>query len=89
MSQTSVYRVTFSMVNPAGNVTSGPYTTNIGVAGGSRGDIHSPSLTAALLAAVTSNLASILSAMGAGSGAPGGSVRIENYAHASAPDVWV
>jgi hypothetical protein len=89
MSQTSVYMVTFSLINPAGNVTSGPYTTNIGIAGGSRGDIAGPSVTASLSAAVTSNLAGILSAMGAGSGAPGGSVRIENYAHASAPDIWI
>lgn len=89
MSQTSCYRVSFSLVNTAGNVTSGPYTTNIGIAGGSRGDIHSPSLTAALLAAITSNLAGILSAMGAGTGPPGGAVQIVNYAHASAPDIWM
>jgi hypothetical protein len=89
MSQTSCYKVIFSMVNAAGNVTSGPYTTNIGIAGGSRGDQHTPSVTASLSAAVTSNLASIMAALGAGTGAPGGSVRIENYAHASSPDLWM
>jgi hypothetical protein len=89
MSQTSCYRVTFSVVNAAGNVTSGPYTSNIGISGGKRDDIHSPTVTAALLAAVTSNLAGILLAMGAGSGAPGGTVRVENYAHAASPDLWM
>jgi hypothetical protein len=93
----SCYRVTFSMVNPAGAVTSGPYTTNIGI--GPRqddfdiddadGEPPTPPVMASLSAALTYNLAEIMLAMGAGTGAPGGSVRIENFAHASSPDLWV
>jgi hypothetical protein len=88
MAQTSVYRVRFSLVNTAGKVTGGPYTTNIGIAGGSRGDVHTVGVAASLSTAVTSNLASIMAAMGAGSGAPGGTVQIDGYDHASAPDLW-
>jgi len=88
MAQMSVYRVRFSLVNTAGKVTSGPYTTNIGIAGGKRDDLHTVGVTASLLSAVTSNLASIMAAMGAGSGAPGGTVQIDGYDHASTPDLW-
>jgi hypothetical protein len=87
MASTSVYRVRFSLVNPAGSVTGGPYTTNIGIAAGSRGDQHTPSVTASLSAAITSNLAGIMSAMGAGAGGAG-AVRIDGYDHAAAPDIW-
>jgi hypothetical protein len=89
MSQTSIYRTRFSLVNAAGKMTGGPYTTNVGIAGGTRGDQHTPSVSASLLAAITSNLAAIMSALGAGSGAPAGAVQIDSYDHASAPDIWV
>lgn len=87
MAQLSVYRVRFTINNAAGKVTSGPYTTFVGVSGGSRQDQHTTSLAASLATAVTNNLSGILSAMGAGS-APGQTVTIDSYDHASVPDLW-
>jgi hypothetical protein len=88
MPQVSVWRVRFHMENgAAGKATSGPYTTFIGISGGSRGDQHTPTVTGSLVTAITNNLSSIMSAEGAGSGGAG-TVAIDSYDHASVPDIW-
>ena len=87
MAQIACYRVRFSITNTGGKVIAGPYTTNIGISGGSRGDQHTTTLAASLATAVSNNLSSILTALGGGS-APGGTVTIDGYDHASAPDLW-
>jgi hypothetical protein len=88
MAQLSTWRVRFHLELTAGKgVTSGPYTTFVGISGGSRGDVHSASVTSSLVTAITNNLSSIMSAEGAGSGG-GGTVVIDGYDHASVPDVW-
>lgn len=89
MAGNSVFKVTFSIRNPAGNVIAGPYTTNVGVAGGSRGDGHTATLTSSLATAIQSNLLAILQAQGfGGSAAPGGTIFVETYGHGASPDVW-
>jgi hypothetical protein len=89
MAQYSVYRVRWSMTNAGGKSTAGPYTTNVGVSGGSRGEIQSGSVTSSLATAISNNLLSILQAHGfGGSAGPGGTVTIDSYDHAAAPDVW-
>lgn len=89
MGLTSIYCVRFSMTNPAGKTVAGPWTTNIGLSGGSRSDVHSTSVTSSLVTAITSNLLAILQAEGfAGTSAPGGTVAIDSYDHASTPDAW-
>lgn len=88
MAQISVWHVKFHVELSAGRVTSGPYAAFIGISGGSRGDQQTVSTAASIKTAVTNNLASILSAMGAGTGAPGGAVVIDEHTHASVPDCW-
>ncbi|HKH99713.1 MAG TPA: hypothetical protein VJ999_11445 [Candidatus Sulfotelmatobacter sp.] len=88
MSQISVWHVKFHLEASAGRVTSGPYSTFIGISGGSRGDQQTVNTAASIKTAVSNNLASILSAMGAGTGAPGGTVVIDEHTHASGPDCW-
>jgi hypothetical protein len=89
MSQISVWHVKFHLEATAGKVTSGPYNAFIGVSGGSRGDQQNSSTGALVKTAVTNNLLNILTAMGyAGSGAPGGTVVIDDHTHASVPDIW-
>jgi hypothetical protein len=88
MSQISVWRVRFHLELTAGKgATSGPYVAFIGISGGSRGDVHNPSVTSSLATAIAGNLSSIMSAEGAGSGG-GGTVVVDSYDHASVPDVW-
>lgn len=87
MAQISVWNVKFHLETSAGRMTSGPYTAFIGISSGSRGDQQTPSTAASVKTAVTNNLAAILTAMGAG-GAPGGTVVIDDHAHASVPDCW-
>lgn len=90
MAINSVFRVTFSIQNSNGRVIAGPYTANIGVSGGSRGDVHTGTLAASLATAVSANLLAILQAQGfSGSAAPGGTVVIETYSHGSSPDVFI
>jgi len=85
----SVWRVVFHLENTVNRVTSGPYTANIGIAAGSRGDLHSPGINASLVTAINNNLLSILQAQGfVGSAVPGGTVVIEHLSHAGSPDVW-
>lgn len=88
MAQISVWHTKFHVEASAGRVTSGPYSTFIGISGGSRGDQQNSSTAASIKTAVTNNLASILSAMGAGTSAPGGVVVIDEHSHASVPDCW-
>lgn len=72
------------MVNSAGNVVSGPYCTSIGISGGTRGDQHSPSVSASLKTAVTNNLSSIIGQ------SVGGTVQIDGFDHsAQCPDIYV
>ena len=89
MAANSVFKVTFTIQNSSGKVVAGPYNANVGVSGGTRGDGHSTSLTALLVTAISNNLLSILQAQGySGSAAPSGTVVIDNYQHAAAPEVW-
>jgi hypothetical protein len=89
MAQYSVWKVTFHLESAAGRVISGPNTSFVGISGGSRTDIHSPSIVSALVTAIGNNLLGILQAQGfSGATAPGGTVVLETFCHASAPDVW-
>lgn len=82
MAQISVWHVKF-------HVGSGPiYSAFVGVSGGSRGDGQTSSTLASVKTAVSSNLASILTAMGANTAAPGGTLVIDDFSHASVPDIW-
>ena len=84
-----MWHVKFHLEATAGKVTSGPYTAFIGISGGSRGDVQSASTAAAIKTAITNDLLSILQAHGfGGSAAPGGTVVIDDHAHASVPDCW-
>ncbi len=88
MTQFSAWRVRFHLELTVGKgVTSGPYTTFIGISGGSRGDAHSAAVTSSLATAIANNLSSILTAEGAGTGG-GGTVVIDSYDHGSVPDIW-
>ena len=92
MATYSVYRVRFSLTNTAGKVVGGPYVAPIGISGGTRNDIHSPSVTSSLASAISSNLLAILQAQGfGGSAAPGQTVTIDSYDHAlhGTPDIYV
>ena len=88
MAQISIWRVNFHVEASPGRITSGPYNAFIGISGGSRGDQQTVNTAASIKTAVTSNLAAILSAMGAGTGAPGGTVVIDEHTHAGTPDCW-
>ena len=91
MAATSVWRVRFHIEGgAAGKVTSGPYTTFAGISGGTRGDVHSPSIAASLVTAITNNLLGILQAQVNPllPGAPSGTVVIDSFDHASVPDIW-
>jgi hypothetical protein len=92
MSQISVWRVKFHLELTAGRITSGPHVTFIGLAGGSRGDGQNQTTGAAILSALNadSNLLNILKGMGATglTAIPGGTVVIDAFEPASAPDCW-
>jgi len=87
MAQFSTWRVRFHLEAADGRPTGSPNIAFIGIAG-SRGDQFSPSVTSALAAAITTNLLSILQAMGYAGGTPGGTVVVDSYDHASVPDIW-
>jgi hypothetical protein len=89
MSQYACYRVKFSIQNSAGRTVAGPYTTFIGISGGSRGDQPTGVIAASLATAITNNRNNIVAALGAGTVAPGGTVSIDAFEHAEAPDLWV
>jgi hypothetical protein len=89
MAQHSVWHVKFHLETSAGARTSGPYSAFIGISGGSRGDVQNSSTAAAVQAAVTNNLLSILTAQGfAGNTGPAGTVVVTSFTHASVPDCW-
>jgi hypothetical protein len=88
MAQHSIWKVIFHLETSAGRTTSGPYTTFIGISGGSRSDGQTPATAASVRSAVVANLAGIVGAMGAGAAAPGGTVVVDSFGAASVPDAW-
>jgi hypothetical protein len=69
---------------------SGPYTTFVGISGGSREDGQTPTTAAAIVSAITSNLLNILREMGntALTAAPGGAVTLLSFRPGQIPDCW-
>ena len=90
MGQHSIWRVKFHMEANAGRVTAGPYTTFIGISGGTRKDGQSGATRDSMVTAVTNNLLNILKELGNTglTGAPGGTVIIDSFEPGSIPDCW-
>ncbi len=91
MSQHSVWRVKFHLELISGKgVTAGPYTTFVGISGGTRGDGQNSSTAASVQTAVTNNLTNILKTICNSqlTGAPGGTVVIDSFDPASVPELW-
>lgn len=90
MAQHSLWRAKFHLEATAGKVTSGPYTTFIGISGGSRKDGQNSTTAASVLTAITTNLLSILKEMGVATlaAAPAGTVVLDSFEAASVPDCW-
>jgi len=93
MAQHSIWRAKFHMEASAGRVTSGPYSTFIGISGGSRKDGQTPTTAAAVQTAITNNLLGILKEMTTCAGqalaqAPGGTVVLDSFEAGSIPDCW-
>jgi hypothetical protein len=84
MAQISVWHAKFHLETSSGRMTSGPYSTFVGISGGSRGDQQAAGTAASVKTAVTNNLASLLGV----SVAPAGTVVIDEFTHGSVPDIW-
>ena len=89
MASNSVWKTVFHLENSGGKVTSGPYSCLVGVAAGTRRDVHTPSVNASLVTAISNNLLAILQDAGfAGASVPGGTIVIEQACHAQSPEVF-
>ncbi len=90
MSQHSNWKARFHMEATPGRVTGGPYTTFVGISGGSRKDGANPTTAASVQSVITNNLLNILKEMGntALTAAPGGNVVVDSFEAASVPDCW-
>ena len=90
MAQHSIWRVKFHVEANAGRVTSGPYTTFVGISGGSRKDGQTGSTRDSVATAVTNNLLNILKELGntALTAGPGGTVIVDSFEPGPIPDCW-
>ena len=84
MAQISVWHARWHLEASAGRVTTGPYSTFVGISGGTRGDGQNTSTAASVKTAISNNLASILGV----SAAPAGTVVVDDFSHGSVPDIW-
>jgi len=90
MSQHSIWRAKFHVEANVGRVTAGPFTTFIGISGGTRKDGQNPSTAASIQTAITNNLLNILKEMGGSSltAAPAGTVVVDSFEAGDVPDCW-